>query len=130
MVSHNRRLRLWHVVAAIVGAAVFGFTVFGVLAWRSIAVERAEPEHALRRFEDVRRQFTGTDPILRLDANGAVVRQPTPSDPLPAPTRLCVLAYRVAERRLLRADVPFWFLKIKGPAMRYGFQDTGWSGSG
>ena len=125
MVSRTGRLRLWQVVAAIAGAAVVGFTVFGVLAWRSIAVERAEPEHALRKFEDARRQFIGMEPILRAAANGTIVRQPVPPDPLPAPTRLCVLAYRVAERRLIRADVPFWFLKVKGPAMRYAFQETG-----
>ena len=125
MVSHHRRLRPWHVVAGIVGAAVFGFTVFGVLAWRSISIERAEPEPALRKFEDVRRQFIGLEPILRSDAKGAIVRRSAPREPLPTPGRLCVLPYRVAERRLLRADVPFWFLKVKGPAMRLAFQDTG-----
>jgi len=26
--------------------------------------------------------------------------------------------------RLVRADVPFWFLRVKGPALRYAVRDT------
>ena len=127
MSSPARRFRLWHIAVGIVVAALFGFTIFGVLAWRSITVERAAPEDAVRRFEQVRRQFAGMEPIIRLEANGRGLRQPSSPDPPPPPNRLHVLAYRVADHRLVQADVPFWFVKIKGPAMGYAFQDTGFN---
>ena len=60
MSSPARRFRLWHIAVGIVVATLFGFTIFGVLAWRSITVERAGPEDAVRRFEQVRRQFAST----------------------------------------------------------------------
>jgi hypothetical protein len=41
------------------------------------------------------------------------------------PTQLRVLAYRAPQQRLVHADVPFWFLKVKGPAVRYALRDTG-----
>ena len=36
-----------------------------------------------------------------------------------------LLAYRAAEQRLVRVDVPFWFLKMKGPAVQYSLRGTG-----
>jgi hypothetical protein len=36
-----------------------------------------------------------------------------------------VLAYRRPEQRLVRADVPLWFLKLKGPAVQYALRGTG-----
>jgi hypothetical protein len=125
MNSPAPRVRLWHIVVGIVVAALIGFAVFGLLAWRSVKVERAEPDDALNRFEQVRRQFSSTEPILRVDPNGRTLRQPSSPNPLPPPNRLHVLAYRAANRRLVRADVPFWFVKIKGPAMQYVLDDTG-----
>jgi len=34
-------------------------------------------------------------------------------------------AYRAAEHRLVAADVPFWFLKGKAPAVRFALRGTG-----
>jgi hypothetical protein len=31
----------------------------------------------------------------------------------------------MSERRLVRADVPFWYLKMKGPAVQYLVRGTG-----
>lgn len=42
-----------------------------------------------------------------------------------AAKRLYALAYRTSERRLLHAEVPFWFLKVKGPAMQVSLRETG-----
>src|SRR3990170_4994402 len=52
---------------ALLGRIVFAvLTVFSVVGWRSIAVERAEPDQAERRFTAVRNQFSGTEPLLRV----------------------------------------------------------------
>jgi hypothetical protein len=42
-----------------------------------------------------------------------------------APSQLHALAYHASNRRLVRADVPFWFLKAKGPAVQYSLRGTG-----
>jgi hypothetical protein len=36
-----------------------------------------------------------------------------------------VLAYRADAERLVRADLPFWFVKMKGTAVQYALGDTG-----
>ncbi len=35
------------------------------------------------------------------------------------------MAYQPHIGRIVRADVPFWFLKLKGPAARLALRDTG-----
>jgi hypothetical protein len=35
------------------------------------------------------------------------------------------MAYQPRIGRIVRADVPFWFLKLKGPAARLALRDTG-----
>jgi hypothetical protein len=107
-------------------AAVAGMAVFGFLVWRTVTVEQALPDEALRRFSDVRDRLVSTEPMLRVDATGAITRRKVPAESGSAPlTRLRVLAYRVPQQRLVRADVPFWFLKVKGPAVQYSLRGTG-----
>ena len=36
-----------------------------------------------------------------------------------------VLVYQTSQRRLARADVPLWFLRIRGPALECAFRGTG-----
>ena len=111
----------WGVAAAVAGLGIFAF-----LVWRSVTVERAGPQDASIRFAAVRDRFAGIEPILQVDADGAVRRRDVPTDgDVTRPTRLRVLAYRVAEQRLVRADVPFWFLKTKGAALQYSLHGTG-----
>ncbi len=109
-------------LSGIVFAVLIGFSVVG---WRSITVERAEPDQADRRFTALRNQFSGIEPLLRVEPDGRVVRrQLEPANVKPA-YRLRVLAYRVSLGRVVQADVPFWFLKVKGPAIRVSLRDTG-----
>jgi hypothetical protein len=35
------------------------------------------------------------------------------------------MAYQPGIRRIVRADVPFWFFTLKGPAARLALHDTG-----
>jgi hypothetical protein len=108
------------------GAAFAGIAVFALLVWRSVTVEQAQPEDAMRRFAEIRTGIARTEPVLRLDAAGHVARrEPPPESETVRATRLRVLAYRAPEQRLVRADVPFWFLRVKGPALQYSLHDTG-----
>jgi hypothetical protein len=111
----------WVVAAAIAGVGVFAFLVF-----RSVTVEQAAPPDALREFAEVRGRLAWAEPVLRVDSAGAVTRRDVPiASGDTYPKRLRVLAYRVPEQRLVRADVPFWFFKVKGPAAQYALRGTG-----
>lgn len=114
-------------VLSLIGViAVVGFGLFGFLAWRSVTVEEVQSDDALQRFVELRKRLSGTEPILHVDASGVVTRRAVPPEgKAPRATRLRVLAYLAPEERLVRADSPFWFLKMKGPGVRYAFRGTG-----
>ena len=68
------RRRPW--LLPVLGGIVFVvLTVFSVVGWRSITVERAEPDQADLRFTAIRNQFSGTEPLLRVEPDGRVVRR-------------------------------------------------------
>lgn len=64
-------------------------------------------------------------PILHAQPDGRVVRSKEPPGEGPAPKCFRVFAYRAAERRLVQANIAFWFLKAKGPAVKYSLSGTG-----
>jgi|SRR5688572_1558221 len=112
-------------VALVVGA-VLGLAVFGILAYRAVTVEQASAPEALRRYTEIRARLGGTAPLLTLDEAGNVVRRTDP----PAIARrkirrFRVLVYQAADERLITADVPFWFFKLKGTAAQYAVRGTG-----
>jgi hypothetical protein len=114
------------VALVVAGGAAAGVVVFGVLVSRAVTVEQAEAPEALRRFAAVRSSLRGTTPLLALDEAGTVVRRTDPPSVSPVRlTRLAVLTYQVNARRLVSADVPFWFLKLKGPAAQVALRGTG-----
>ena len=114
-----------HVLVGFVIAAVVGLGAFGLLARRSVTFESADADEALRRFSRIRDGFSRSDPILHVDESGHMVRSAAPVlESSPAKT-FHVLAYRAAEHRLVAADVPFWFLKGKAPAVRFALRGTG-----
>ena len=115
------------VIATVIAVgAAGGLLIFGVLVSRAVTVERAEAPEALRRFTAVRSALGPAAPLLTLDEAGRVVRR---AGPPPAAavrlTRLGVLTYQAEQRRLVSADVPFWFFKLKGPAAQYAVRGTG-----
>jgi hypothetical protein len=110
----------WLGVAALIGVSASAF-----LAWRTVTVQRAEADDALQRFEEIRRGFDRTEPVLHVDAERGVTRRPPPVHPATPPTRLRVLAYQASAQRLVRADLPFWFVKMKGWAVGYLLRETG-----
>jgi hypothetical protein len=105
--------------------AAVGLSVFAFFAWRSVTIERAEPSDALRRFAQIESRFNSKEPVLRIEADGTVSRRALPTGEPAHLSRFQALAYRVREQRLVHAVVPFWFVKVKGPAVQYALRDTG-----
>jgi hypothetical protein len=105
--------------------AIAGLSLFAFLAWRSVTIERADPSDALRRFAQVESRLRSSEPLLHIDAGGTITRRPAPVGEPARLSRLQALAYQVPEQRLVHAVVPFWFLKLKGPAVHYALRDTG-----
>jgi hypothetical protein len=105
--------------------AAAGLSVFAFFAWRSVTIERAEPNDALPRFAQIESRFNSKEPVLRIEADGTVSRRALPTGEAANLSRLHALAYRAREQRLVHAVVPFWFLKVKGPAVQYALRDTG-----
>jgi hypothetical protein len=112
-------------VVIFVAAAVLGVAVFGVLAWRSVTVVPMDASGALDNFEDAKGRVPSTPPLVQRDASGTFVRHASEPTTSRAATQLHALAYYVAGQRLVRADVPLWFFKVKGPAVRVALRDTG-----
>ncbi len=107
------------------GAAI-GFSIFGVLVYRAVTIEQADRGEAARRFAAVRAALPPGPPVLAIDRMGNVVRRETPRSTTSRDIRrLCVLMYYAEAQRLVSADVPFWFFRIKGPAAQYTLRDTG-----
>ncbi|MGE0453807.1 MAG: hypothetical protein AB7Q30_09740 [Vicinamibacteria bacterium] len=113
-------------LAVLLAMAGGGFAIFGVLAWRAVRVERADAAVAVQRFEAARAGLGGAPALLRRDAAGRLVpgRGAPRASGRPA-ERLHVLAYRDAESRLVRAEVPLWFLELKAPAAEAMLRGTG-----
>ena len=83
-------------IVAFVSAAVLGLTIFGAMAWRAVSVEQADATDAVGRFEEVRRDFRSTEPLVRRDQNGGLIRA-VPATPRGVrPAHLRVLVYHAA----------------------------------
>jgi hypothetical protein len=106
--------------------AVLGLGAFVYLASRTISVEQADQSDAARQFLAVRAAFGSAEPMLAVDASGHIVRHASPPiDEAIHPERLRVLVFQPQRQRLVRTDVPFWFVTLKGPALQYALRDTG-----
>jgi hypothetical protein len=99
--------------------------MFGYFAWQAVTMELADQRQALQEFTAVRDALGPVEPMLRVNASGRVVRG---THPIVAegqrPSQLKVLAYQTGEQRLARANVPFWFFKLKGPAVQFALRGT------
>jgi len=120
-----RRRDLGLLVGIATGAAAVGLSVFGMMAWRAVSVQRADRSEALRHFDAVRSRLPTTDPLVQRDRSGRFVRRDASRRGAPAPKQLRVLAYYAAGERLATADVPLWFLRVKGPAAQVALRGTG-----
>jgi hypothetical protein len=114
------------IATAIALAAVsLGLSLFAALAWRAVTVSRADAAASAERFGNIRSRLRDSPPLVEREASGRLVRRERPPGRNGAPTRLRVLAYRAPAEGLVEADVPFWFFKVKGPAVQFALRGTG-----
>jgi hypothetical protein len=106
--------------------AATGFAVFGLMVWRNTDVERVGAAGAERRFAAVRDSLMTDPPILTVRGDGSLVRRPPPDPSIPvrALSTLHVMAYRGPQRGLVTVSVPFWFLRLKMPAVNFALRAT------
>jgi len=70
--------------------------------------------------------FPGATPLVRRDESGRLVRTAAAGREGSSPARrLHVLAYHASTGRLVSADVPIWFIRMKGPASALALRGTG-----
>lgn len=107
-------------------AAVAGFSIFGIVVWRATDIERVGADSAEQRFAAVRDSVGVDQPILSVGGGGKFVRRPPPDPAVPvtAPRTLHVMAYRGPQRGLVQVSVPFWFMRLKMPAVNFVLRDT------
>ena len=110
----------------LMAAAVCGIGVFALLVWQAVEVLDAGPADAARAFEEARAPFGDQPALLSRQPDGTLVRRDRqPPDAPAVVAHIRVLSYQSASRRLTRADVPFWFFKLKSPAAQFFVRDTG-----
>lgn len=90
-------------------------------------VEHPAPDDVNLRYRSVLLQFHDPTPMLRMDPAGRVIHNTPKSRPMfpVVPTDLIVVAWRGPEVGLVEVRMPIWFLRVKGPAVRYLLRDTG-----
>ena len=93
-------MRASRLLLLLLAGALIGFSIFGVLVYRAVDVERADGPEALRRFSAARAAVGDETPMLEVDGAGQVVRR-------------------------VSARVPFWFFRLKRPALEYALRGTG-----
>jgi hypothetical protein len=113
------------IVFVLLACAVGGVLVFGGLVWRAVTITEVAATTAFEEFAAARAAFPGRA-LVDIDDQGRVTGRESPPDRVPRPVnRLKAMAYQPRIGRIVRADVPFWFLKLKGPAARLALRDTG-----
>jgi hypothetical protein len=121
-----RRAPALRIVLFMLVCAGIGLSIFGVLVWRSVTIEPADGNEVARRFSAARAGLPSTAPLVDIDDAGRVIRMRPGAAARPLPVaRLKALAWPAAEQRLVSAEAPFWFFKLKGPAARYALNGTG-----
>ena len=113
------------IITLAIGGAV-GLSIFAAMVWQVTSVERIGSSAAIERFETIRDSVPTSPPVLSFDAKGSLTRTPPPAESkdTASPSVLRVMAYRGPQHGLVQVDVPFWFLRLKMPAVQYVLRDT------
>lgn len=104
-------------VIAMAGAGIYFFS-------QNIDARTVSSATAASEFDAVRKQFSGTTPLIELDEQGHFLRantdRPAPSN-VRAPEKLYVLAFDPDDGGLVRVTIPFWLLRMKTNNARINF---------
>jgi len=107
-------------------AALIGLAILGTMLGRTVSIETQTSAQAHERFASIRATFPSTTPLVRRDESGRFVRTEASGRDASSPARrLYVLAFHASTGRLVRAEVPIWFIRLKGPAATFALRDTG-----
>ncbi len=119
-------LRPSRILLIVLGAALLGIAVFGLLAARVTSMEKMDGTAANLLFEAIVDSLDSGPPRLTRDGSGRFTNTSTVQEgPLIKPSKLVVMAYRSRDHRLVRSDIPFWFFRLKGPAAQVALRDSG-----
>lgn len=119
-------LRPSRILLIVLGAALVGVGVFGLLAARVTSMEKMDKDATHLQFQAVVDSLDSGPPRLTRDGSGRFTNTSIgQEDPLIKPSKLVVMAYRSRENRLVRSDIPFWFFRLKGPAAQLALKDSG-----
>jgi hypothetical protein len=119
-------LRPPRILFIVLGAAVFGFAVFGILASRVTTIEKLEQDAVRGRFQAVIDSLDSGSPRLTRDGSGGFTNTAmAAAGPVAKPSKLGVLFFHANEKRLVRSDIPFWFFRLKGPAAQFALRGSG-----
>jgi hypothetical protein len=95
--------------------------VSSLFVMRNVAIEPGTTESARSAFDRARAPFAGRTPMIEIAADGSIRnhadRAASPKSPI---TTLHVLVWDSDRERLVKADIPFWAVRLKNsmPGMR------------
>jgi hypothetical protein len=103
--------------------------MLAVVSWsiqRVSSLEQADARVAEERFATVFERLDDARPMLQRGVDGEFIRSPSHTEGLDVKLQqISVLIYRVPEGQLFVAKVPFWFYRMKGPALSFVLRDSG-----
>jgi hypothetical protein len=110
------------VLIVFIGIGV-GFVSVNWMREHLVVTEEPGEAEVGRAFEDVRARFHGRAPLLELDERGTP-RYTGGAPPTDAPgsaiTSVHLLVWDPHERRLARAEFPFWLVRLKSGPVTFG----------
>ena len=117
------RSRRWLLLLILAG--LIGLIAGAAVGWRWVTIQEVAAPDSQARFDEALRRVEARPPLVQIDSSGQLTRLQTSRPREPRPARLYVMAFDAGQSRLVRADVPLWFLKVKGPAARFALGGTG-----
>lgn len=119
------KVKAW--VWIVVGVIVFG--ILGVIAMAAaglwfvkshVNIQSSTQAVAAEDFQTVRARFANQRPLIELDERGNFLQANTdrPSSPQ-RPNTLTILAFDSHDEKVVRVELPFWLLRLKGGGSRF-----------
>ncbi len=113
------------IVLTVLVAAVAGLSIFGYMAWHSVTLERSTTQQAIAEFAEIHHKFGAAEPMLRIKSATEIARlAPQIAGEPQALSSLNALVFKENEQILSRVSIPFWFFKLKAPALQLSLHDT------
>lgn len=89
-------------------------------------VAHLPPAEVRTELAEIRAGLPAKPPLLLVDPAGEVVPNPAAThDSTRRPRELHVRVYDAGARRLVRVDLPFWWVRLKSPVFEYALRKAG-----